>query len=74
VGRRRRPGEAEEAYPVREKVDQARRTTSAPPHQQKKREEGGCLHGVPVVDRAAPRRSRSKAGNGDEAQWGRTPP
>ena len=59
---RRRPGEAEEVDLAREKADRARRTTSAPLHQQKKREEGGFLHGVPTVDRAAPRRSRSKAG------------
>ena len=62
AGGRTRPGEADEAYLTGEEADLDRRTASPPPHPQKKREEDSRLHKVPVVDGAAPRRSRSKAG------------
>ena len=62
AGGRTRPGEADKADPAGEEVDRAGRRASPPPHPQKKREEDGRLHGVPVVDGAAPCRSRSKAG------------
>ena len=62
TGGRTRPSEADEADPVGEEADLAGRRASPPSHPQKKREEDGRLHGVPAVDGATPRRSRSKVG------------
>ena len=69
TGVRTRPGEVDGADRAREKADWAGRRALPPPHPQKKREEDSRLHKVPVVDGAAPRRSRSKVG-----EWRRSSP
>jgi len=62
AGRRRRTGDEEEVDLDGEEANPGGGTPTAPPQQQKKMEEDGRLHGVPAVDGAAARRSRSKAG------------
>jgi hypothetical protein len=64
-GGRRRRGEADEVDPASKEADRAE-TASTPLRPRKKSEEVGRLHGVPAVDKAAPRRSTSKV---KEQRW-----